>query len=75
MAIDLFLQCFLSLGNVVLKLSEVDLDWFGRVKLIDSICNLVLLDPQIGQVTFRFFLTRISMVLLGLLDIDIVLIA
>jgi len=67
-AINLFLQCFLALGNFVHKLSEVDLDWFGRVKLIDSICNLVLLDPQIGQVTFRFFLPRISMVLLGLLE-------
>lgn len=50
--IDLFLQCFLSLGHVVHKLSEVDLDWFGRVQLIDCICNLVLLNPQIGQVTF-----------------------
>lgn len=68
LSINLFLQCFLSLGNVVHKLFEVDLDWFGRVKLIDSICNLVLLDPQIGQVTFIFFLPRISMVLLGLLE-------
>lgn len=33
-------QCFLSLGNVVHKFSEVDLD---------CICNLVLLHPQIGQ--------------------------
>ncbi|XP_052731784.1 serine/threonine-protein kinase ATM isoform X5 [Vigna angularis] len=56
-------QCFLSLGNVVHKLSEVDLDWFGRVKLIDSICNLVLLDPQIGQ-------TMIERLLLMLKDMD-----
>ncbi|XP_068483746.1 serine/threonine-protein kinase ATM isoform X2 [Phaseolus vulgaris] len=56
-------QCFLSLGNVVLKLSEVDLDWFGRVKLIDSICNLVLLDPQIGQ-------TMIERLLFMLKDMD-----
>ncbi|XP_027942226.1 serine/threonine-protein kinase ATM [Vigna unguiculata] len=56
-------QCFLALGNFVHKLSEVDLDWFGRVKLIDSICNLVLLDPQIGQ-------TMIERLLLMLKDMD-----
>lgn len=59
-AIDLFMQCFLSLGNVVHKLSEVDLNWFGRVKLIDCICNLVLLHPQIGQVIFRFSKIKFS---------------
>ncbi|KAH1111940.1 hypothetical protein GYH30_010343 [Glycine max] len=56
-------QCFLSLGNVVHKLSEVDLNWFGRVKLIDCICNLVLLHPQIGQ-------TMIERLLLMLKDMD-----
>lgn len=31
--------------------AECDLlDWFGRVKLIDCICEFVLLSPQIGQV-------------------------
>ncbi|KAK7281904.1 hypothetical protein RIF29_10269 [Crotalaria pallida] len=56
-------QCFLLLGNVVNKLSEVDLDWFGRVKLIDCICHLVLLNPQIGQ-------TMIERLLLMLKDSD-----
>ncbi|KAK7317181.1 hypothetical protein RJT34_01188 [Clitoria ternatea] len=56
-------QCFLSLGNVVHKLSEVNFDWFGRVKLIDCICNLVLLHPQIGQ-------TMIEQLLLLLKDLD-----
>nr|KYP51531.1 Serine/threonine-protein kinase ATM [Cajanus cajan] len=57
------MQCFLSLGKVVHKLSEVDLDWFGRVKLIDCICNLVLLHPQIGQ-------TMIERLFLMLKDMD-----
>ncbi|KAJ1384475.1 Armadillo-type fold, partial [Sesbania bispinosa] len=56
-------QCFLSLGNVVHKLSEVDLDWFGRVKLIDCICSLISLHPQIGQ-------TMIERLLLMLHDMD-----
>lgn len=30
------------------------LDWFGRVKLIDCICDFVLLDPQIGEVIFSY---------------------
>ncbi|KAG5035608.1 hypothetical protein JHK87_010518 [Glycine soja] len=62
-AYNLFNECFLSLGNVVHKLSEVDLNWFGRVKLIDCICNLVLLHPQIGQ-------TMIERLLLMLKDMD-----
>lgn len=33
------------------KVSVLDLlDWFGRVRLIDCICDFVLLHPQIGQV-------------------------
>ncbi|OIV96965.1 hypothetical protein TanjilG_00547 [Lupinus angustifolius] len=56
-------QCFLLLGNVVSKLSEFDIDWFGRVKLIDCICHLVLLNPQIGQ-------TMIERLLLMLKDTD-----
>ncbi|MED6127526.1 hypothetical protein PIB30_088840 [Stylosanthes scabra] len=45
-------ECFMSLGNMVHKLSEVNLDWFGRVKLIHCICNLISLSPQIGQGMF-----------------------
>ncbi|XP_057442948.1 serine/threonine-protein kinase ATM [Lotus japonicus] len=56
-------QCFLSLGNVMHKLSDVDFDWFGRVKLIDCICYLISLQPQIGQ-------TMIERLLLMLNDID-----
>lgn len=59
-AIDLFMQCFLSLRNVVHKLLEADHDWFGRVKLIDCICNLISLHPQIGQVIFIFFMARLD---------------
>jgi ataxia telangiectasia mutated family protein len=33
------------------KVAGLDLlDWFGRIKLIDCICDFVLLHPQIGQV-------------------------
>nr|XP_012571741.1 serine/threonine-protein kinase ATM isoform X3 [Cicer arietinum] len=56
-------QCFQSIGNVVHNLSKVDLDWFGRVKLIDCICNLISLHPQIGQ-------TMIERLLLMLNDND-----
>ncbi|KAF5476799.1 hypothetical protein F2P56_003496 [Juglans regia] len=38
------------LGDLVNKVSVLDLlDWFGRVRLIDCICDFVLLHPQIGQ--------------------------
>ncbi|QHO17058.1 hypothetical protein HN873_033624 [Arachis hypogaea] len=56
-------ECFMSLGNLVHKLSEVNLDWFGRVKLIHCICNLISLSPQIGQ-------TMIDPLLLMLKDTD-----
>ncbi|KAI4336143.1 hypothetical protein L6164_014710 [Bauhinia variegata] len=57
-------QCFLSLGNAIHKLVQFDLlDWFGRVKLIDCICNLILLNPQSGQ-------TMIERLLLMLQDVD-----
>ncbi|MED6180994.1 hypothetical protein PIB30_015217 [Stylosanthes scabra] len=56
-------ECFMSLGNMVHKLSEVNLDWFGRVKLIHCICNLISLSPQIGQ-------TMIEQLLLMLKDTD-----
>ncbi|XP_050879903.1 serine/threonine-protein kinase ATM isoform X2 [Lathyrus oleraceus] len=56
-------QCFQSLRNLVHNLSKVDLDWFGRVKLIDCICNLISLHPQFGQ-------TMIERLLMMLNDMD-----
>lgn len=39
------------LGNLVNEVAEYDLlDWFGRVKLMNCICDFVSLNPQIGQV-------------------------
>lgn len=33
------------------KVAENDLlGWFGRIKLIDCICDFILLEPHIGQV-------------------------
>lgn len=41
----------MHLGDLVNKVSELGLlDWMGRVRLIDCICDFVLLSPQIGQV-------------------------
>uniref|UniRef100_A0A2P2JCU5 Serine/threonine-protein kinase ATM n=1 Tax=Rhizophora mucronata TaxID=61149 RepID=A0A2P2JCU5_RHIMU len=52
------------LGDLVHKIGECGLlDWAGRVKLIDCICDLVLLSPQIGQ-------TMIERLLLLLRDPD-----
>ncbi|XP_017218492.1 serine/threonine-protein kinase ATM [Daucus carota subsp. sativus] len=43
-------ESFISLGDLLRKLAEYDLlDWVGRVKLVDCICNYILLKPQIGQ--------------------------
>ncbi|KAF9625359.1 hypothetical protein IFM89_022141 [Coptis chinensis] len=43
-------QSLASLGDLVNKIADVNaLDWNGRVVLIDCICNLVILDPHIGQ--------------------------
>ncbi|XP_054822227.1 serine/threonine-protein kinase ATM-like isoform X2 [Prosopis cineraria] len=39
-------QCFQLLGNLVQKVAELDLDWFGRMALVDCICDLVLLSPK-----------------------------
>ncbi|XP_055826815.1 serine/threonine-protein kinase ATM isoform X2 [Solanum dulcamara] len=40
----------ISLGDLVNKISENDLfDWVGRTRLIDCICNFILVDPQTGQ--------------------------
>lgn len=41
------------LGDLVHKIADFDhLDWTGRVKLINCICDFVLLSPPIGQVIF-----------------------
>ncbi|KAM6570000.1 hypothetical protein CsatB_017985 [Cannabis sativa] len=43
-------QSLMHLGALVNKISEFDhLEWSGRVKLIDCICDFVVLSPQIGQ--------------------------
>lgn len=40
----------ISLGDLVNKIADSDLfDWVGRTKLIDCICNFILVDPQTGQ--------------------------
>ncbi|XP_059644264.1 serine/threonine-protein kinase ATM [Cornus florida] len=57
-------QSLTSLGDLVNRVVENDLfDWFGRTKLIDCICNLILLRPQIGQ-------TMIEKLLMMLRDPD-----
>ncbi|KAK1564596.1 hypothetical protein Q3G72_006661 [Acer saccharum] len=57
-------QCLMYLGNLVNEVAEFDLlDWFGRVKLINCICDFVSLNPQIGQ-------TMIERLLLMLQDPD-----
>ena len=49
--LDFALQSLTYLGELVSKVAEFDLlDWVGRVKLIDCICNFILLSPVIGQV-------------------------
>lgn len=48
---DIALQSLTCLGKLIRKVAEFDLlDWVGRVKLIDCICNFILLSPEIGQV-------------------------
>lgn len=47
---DIAFQCLTHLGDLVIKVADDHLDWFGRVKFIDCICDFVLLSPQIGQV-------------------------
>lgn len=49
------LQILTRLGDLVNKVAELDLlDWCGRVRLIDCICDFVLLHPQIGQVNIFY---------------------
>ncbi|CAI9281806.1 unnamed protein product [Lactuca saligna] len=43
-------QSMVPLGDLVIKIAENDqFDWLGRVKLIDCICNFVLLSLQIAR--------------------------
>ncbi|XP_044477149.1 serine/threonine-protein kinase ATM isoform X3 [Mangifera indica] len=43
-------QCLIHLGDLLNKVAEYDLlDWSGRVKLIDCMCNFISLTPHIGQ--------------------------
>ncbi|KAI3807033.1 hypothetical protein L1987_22953 [Smallanthus sonchifolius] len=57
-------QSLVPLGDLVNKIAENDqLDWCGRVKLIDCICDFVSLNPQISQ-------TMIEKLLLMLKDSD-----
>ncbi|XP_052181201.1 serine/threonine-protein kinase ATM isoform X3 [Diospyros lotus] len=43
-------QSLIFLGDLLNKVAETDLfDWSGRSKLIDCICNFILLRPQLGQ--------------------------
>lgn len=52
----------MHLGDVVNKVAECDLlDWFGRAKLINCICDFVLLSPQIGEVIY-FSITNLATV-------------
>ncbi|XP_008453086.1 serine/threonine-protein kinase ATM isoform X2 [Cucumis melo] len=45
-----FEKNLLQIGKVVNRIAETDLlDWSGRVKLIDCICNFILISPEIGQ--------------------------
>ncbi|KAK1427643.1 hypothetical protein QVD17_16334 [Tagetes erecta] len=57
-------ESFVPLGDLVNKIAESDqVDWSGRVKLIDCICDFVSLNPQISQ-------TMIEKLLLMLRDPD-----
>lgn len=54
-------QVFVQLGAMVNKVSEFGLlGWFGRVKLINCICDLVLLNPQTGQTMIERLLLMLS---------------
>ncbi|KAI3914770.1 hypothetical protein MKW98_002006 [Papaver atlanticum] len=56
-----FEQSVESLRDVVIKIGEYDLlDWLGRAKLIDCICNFIILDPSIGQVMIEKLLTMLQ---------------
>ncbi|KAL1153771.1 hypothetical protein V6Z11_A09G199000 [Gossypium hirsutum] len=53
-------QSLVYLGELVGKVAEFDLlNWFGRVKLIDCICNFVLLSPEVGQTMIEKLLSML----------------
>lgn len=50
------LQEVTILGDLINKVAENNLfEWHGRFKLVDCICNFVLLKPEVGQVTILSF--------------------
>lgn len=41
----------MQLGDLIIKIAEVGLiDWSGRVNLVESICDVILLCPNVGEV-------------------------
>ncbi|KAG7021451.1 Serine/threonine-protein kinase ATM [Cucurbita argyrosperma subsp. argyrosperma] len=45
-----FEKNLVQIGKIVNRIAETDLlDWLGRVKLVDCICDFILINPQIGQ--------------------------
>ncbi|CAH9111684.1 unnamed protein product [Cuscuta epithymum] len=57
-------QGIISLQELISKVTENNaFNWSGRTKQIDCICNLILLDPQVGQ-------SLIEKLMLMLKDID-----
>ncbi|KAK8518220.1 hypothetical protein V6N13_027695 [Hibiscus sabdariffa] len=53
-------QSLVYLGKLIIKVAEFGLlDWFGRVKLIDCICNFILLSPEIGQTMIEKLLSML----------------
>ncbi|XP_073048596.1 serine/threonine-protein kinase ATM isoform X21 [Primulina eburnea] len=46
-------ECLTSLGDLVTKVFDNSLfDWYDRAKLVNCICNFVLLRPQLAQFKF-----------------------
>lgn len=55
-----FDQSLAQLRDMVSAIAEVELlDWSGRLKLVDSICNLVLISPKVGQMLIERLLTML----------------
>ncbi|KAM7277000.1 hypothetical protein ACFE04_018866 [Oxalis oulophora] len=54
-------ECLIRLGDLLNKVSKfVHLDWFGRVKLVDCICNFILLSPHVGQMMIENLLLMLQ---------------
>ncbi|XP_073145738.1 serine/threonine-protein kinase ATM isoform X3 [Henckelia pumila] len=54
-------ECLTSLGDLVTKVFDNSLfDWYDRAKLVDCICNFVLLRPHVAQLVIEklFMLLR-----------------